>query len=230
MSDVFMVMFVAVVAAAVIQQFFEHSRSSQRRVYWSCTCAAAVFGSLAVYPDWQKGLVMVLFAFGAMTVIAYAYTPYIKIGGKIRSLAVQTPDPDDIPAESTTGQHDPAPDAYSGMLTAAKMWWILVPLMLISAINTYSFTTGEGEWWVAAIGVAFLVFLAVATGVGDASWGYPIARGQRIQFTILAVVTLGAFTVVYLAAYGLAKRRPFRSKHSLDSRAHPDLRDKYPGL
>lgn len=230
MSDLFFIVLAGCAAVAVIQQFFDHSRSSQRRVYWTCTGLGAVAAFFAVPEDTPKGIGVAAFFVGVMSVAAYAYTPYIKIGGKIRSLAAQTPDPDDMPAESAAGQCDSAPDAYSGMLTAAKMWWILVPLMLISAINTYAFVTGEGEWWVAAIGVTFLVFLAVATGVGDASWGYPIARGQRIQFIILAVVTLGAFTVVYLATYGLAKRRPFRSKHSLDYRAHPDLRDKYPGL
>lgn len=228
--DLFFGVTVAAFAIGFVQSFFKHSRTSQRRVYWTCAAVGAAAAFLSFYPLWTKGLGAVAFVAGAMIVIAYAYTPYIKIGGKIRSLAVQTPDPEDDSPGSATTQHDPAPDAYSGMLTAAKMWWILVSLMLISAINTYAFVTGEGEWWVAVIGVTFLVFLAVAAGVGDASWGYPIARGQRIQFMILAVVTLGAFTVVYLAAYGLAKRRPFRSKHSLDYRAHPDLRDKDPGL
>jgi len=230
MSDVFMVIFVASIAVAVIQQFFKHSRGSQRRTYWSCTCAAAIFGFLAVYPDLQKGLWMALFSLGAMIVIAYAYTPYIKLGGKIYALTVHDsrPDPDEAAAETTTGQqHDPAPDAYSGLLTAPKMWWVLVPLMLISAGNTYAFAIGEGEGWVAAIGITFLVFLAIATGYGDASWGYSIARGQRLQFIILAIVTLGTFAVLYLGAYAIAKRRPVRSRHSMEYRAHPDLRKKY---
>ena len=227
MSDLFMAIFAACIGVAVVQQFFKHSRASQRRIYWSCTWLAAVAGFAASYPDWQRAAGLTALAVVGLIVIAYAYTPYIKIGGKIRSLGVQTPDPEDVLTESTTGQHDPAPDAYSGLLTAAKMWWILVPLMLISAINTYAFAAGEGEWWVAAIGIAFLVFLSGATGVGDASWGYPIARGQLIQFVVLAVVTIGTFTVIYLAAYALAKRRPVRSKHSLEYRAHPKLREKY---
>jgi hypothetical protein len=163
-----------------------------------------------------------------MLVIACAYTPYIKINGKIRSLAIQSPDPEDESSEAIAEQQDPVRDAYSGALTAAKLWWILVPLMLISAINTYAYAIGEGEWWVAAIGMAFLVFLSVTTGLGDASWGYPIARGQRIQLAVLTIVTLGTFTAIYLVAYAIGKRRPVRSKHSLEYRAHPDLRDKFP--
>lgn len=230
MANVFIAIFVASIAVSVIQQFFDHSRSSQRRIYWSCACVAAVAGFLAVYPDSKKGLWMALFALGAMMLIAYAYTPYIKIRGKIYALSVQDSDPDrdEASAEATADvQHDPAPDAYSGLLTAAKMWWILIPLMLISSVNTYAFAIGEGEWWVAAIGIAFLIFLAIATGYGDASWGYPVARGQLVQFIILAVVTVGAFTVLYLGAYAAGRRRPRRSKHSMEYRAHPELRKKF---
>lgn len=226
--DLFFGVTVAAFAIGFVQSFFKHSRTSQRRVFWACAAVGAVAAFLSFYPLWTKGLGAFAFVAGAMTVIAYAYTPYIKIGGKIRSLGVQTPDPEDTPLESASEQHDPAPDAYSGVLTAAKMWWILVPLMLISAVNTYAFAIGEGEWWVAAIGLVFLAFLAIGTGYGDASWGYPIARGQRIQFAILVVVTIGSFTALYLAAYALAKRRPVRSRHSMEYRAHPRLRDQYP--
>lgn len=226
--DFFFGVTVAAFAIGFVQSFFKHSRTSQRRVFWTCATVGAAAAFLSFYPLWAKGLGAFAFVAGAMTVIAYAYTPYIKIGGKIRSLAVQTPDPEDTPPESACEQHLPAPDAYSGVLTAAKMWWLLVLLMLISAANTYAFATGEGQWWVAAIGIAFLVFLAITAGYGDASWGYPIARGQRIQFIVLAVVTLGTFTALYLAAYALAKRRPVRSQHSMEYRAHPHLREKYP--
>ncbi|MCF6386368.1 hypothetical protein L2K20_05250 [Mycobacterium sp. MBM] len=225
-----MAIFALCIGVAVIQQFFKHGRASQRRIYWSCTLLASIAGLMAGYPDWQRAVGLSALAVIGLTVIAYAYTPYIKIGGKIRSLGLQTPDPEDVPAEPHADQQDPAPDAYSGALSAPKMWWLMVPLMLISAGNTYAFVTGEGEWWVAAIGIAFLIFLAVVGGYGDASWGYPIARGQKIQFAILAVVTLGTFTVLYLAAYAMAQRRPLRSKHSLDYRSHPHLRDKYPEL
>lgn len=228
MTDVFFVIMAGCVAVAIVQQFFRHSRTSQRRVYWTCALLGSLSALLCVTENIQQRVGSALFFMGVMLVAAYAYTPYIKIRGKIYSLATQTPDPEDVPAESSTEQHDPAPDAYSGLLTAPKMWWILIPLMLISVGNTYAWASGEGEWWVAAIGIVFLAFLAIATGYGDASWGYPIARGQRIQFAILAVVTVGSFTVLYLAAYAVAKRRPVRSRHSLEYRAHPRLRNQYP--
>lgn len=227
-SDVFFGVVVVALAIGVIQSFFNHSRASQRRMYWTCAAISVTAGLLAFYPPWTRGLGASAFLAGVMVVIAYAYTPYIKIRGRICSLGIQTPDPEDVPRESASDQAHPAQDAYGGTLTAAKMWWILVPLMLISAVNTYAFATGEGEWWVAAIGIVFLLFLAITSGYGDASWGYPIARGQRIQFIVLVVVTLGTFTLIYLVAYGIAKRRPVRSRHSSEHRAQRHLGEEFP--
>ena len=48
-------------------------------------------------------------------------------------------------------------------------------------------------------------FLAVATGYGDASWGYGIACGQRVQFAVAAIVIAGVFSVFYLTAYQAGK-------------------------
>ena len=227
MSDFFFLVFASALAVAVIQQFFKHSRSSQRRIYWSCAIVGTIAAFLMVYPDWKKGSGIALFYLGLMTFVAYAYTPYIKIAGKIYALTVQDsrPDADEssdkADADAAAPRLDPAPDAYSGIISATKMWWLLVPLLVISSGNTYAFATGEGEGWVALIGIAFLVFLAVATGYGDASWGYGIARGQHIQFGVAAVVTAGVFAVLYLVAYQAGKRWPLRRKQSMEFRAHP---------
>ena len=73
------------------------SRSSQRRIYWASASLAAVSGFLMVYPNWQKGLGIAGILLGAMTMAAYAATPYIKIRGKIYALTVadSQPDPED---------------------------------------------------------------------------------------------------------------------------------------
>lgn len=236
MSSVFIAVFVVAVAIAVIQQFFNHSRSSQRRVYWSCTCIAAVAGFMAVLPDPKKGIQFALFALAMMVGIAYAYTPYVKIRGKIYALTVHDSQPDhdenddasdDVAAAGASAglASDPAPDAYSGLLTATKMWWLLVAISGISSINIYAYLTGDGEVWVAAIGLAFLVFLGIATGYGDASWEYRIARGQYLQFGIATVITAGAFSVLYLVAYQTALHWPLRRKQSMEYRAHPRHRE-----
>jgi hypothetical protein len=227
-SNAFFILLVACAVVALIQQYVKYGRSLQRRIYWSCACLGAVAAFLAFYPDSKKGIGMGLFFLGVMIAAAYGYTPYIKIRGKVYALTVQDSEPDsDETSDQTaltataTHEHDQAPDAYSGLLSAPKMWWLLIPLLAISTGNMYAFASGRGEWWVAAIGLAFIVFLAVAMGFGDASWGHGIARGQRLQFVAAAIVTLGAFAALYMAAYQTGKHWPSRRKQSMEYRAHP---------
>lgn len=229
MSDVCFAVLVVAVAVALIQQFFNHSRSSQRRIYWGSATIGAIAAFLAPYPDWKKGVGVGLFFFGAMVAAAYGYTPYIKIRGKILALnAIDSqPDPDDRPVETAVddedhAQRDPAPDSYSGLLTGRKMWWAVAILMVISAINVRIFIESGGKDWLhGVIGAAFLLFFAIVLGLGDASWGYGIARGQKIQFAIVTIITAGTFAVIYLAAYWIGKRKPVRRKQSMEYRAHP---------
>ncbi|MDH6198129.1 hypothetical protein M2272_004788 [Mycobacterium frederiksbergense] len=228
MSDACFAILVAAVAVALIQQFFDHSRSSQRRIYWGCTSIGAVAAFLAPYPDWQKGVGIGLFFVGAMAAAAYGYTPYLKIRGKVYALnAVDSqPDLDDKPAETALdtndhGESDPAPDSYSGLLTARKMWWVLTVLMLIAAINVWIFIESGGKDWVAGAAMVLIIFFAVILGLGDASWGYGIARGQKVQFAIATIITAGTFAVIYLIAYWIGKRKPVHRKQSMEYRAHP---------
>jgi hypothetical protein len=228
-SNVCIAILITAVAVALIQQFFDHSRSSQRRIYWGSTCLGAIAALLAPYPDWKKGVGVALFLFAAMAAAAYGYTPYIKIRGKIYALnAVDSqPDPEDKPTETAldTNDHggtDPTPDSYSGLLTARKMWWALTALMLIAAINVRIFIESGGKDWAASAAVVVLmIFFAVVLGLGDASWGYGIARGQKIQFAIVTIITAGTFAIIYLAAYWIGKRKPVRRKQSMEYRAHP---------
>ncbi|ORA41762.1 hypothetical protein [Mycobacterium branderi] len=183
------------------------------------------------YPNWKEGLGAGLFVLAAMIIAAYGYTPYIKIRGKIYALSVidSQPDTDHPCAQATADPNkDPAPDAYSGILTAKKLWWILVPVLAISSINTYAFMTHEGEGWVAGIGIGLLLVLATGAGFSDGSWGYRIARGQYTQFIIVTVITVGVFTAIYLGAYFAAKHRPLRRRQSMEYRAHPRHQKKYP--
>lgn len=49
-----------------------------------------------------------------------------------------------------------------------------------------------------------------------ASWGYPIARGQYLQFGLAAAITVGYFPAVFLTAHYLGKPHPLRRKQSLE--------------
>ncbi len=132
------------------------------------------------------------------------------------------PDGDGAPtAQIADSAVDPAPDSYSGLLTPTTMWWVLVGITAIAAGNVYAFLFGGRQALVAAVMAGFLALLAIGTGYGDASWRYPIARGQGIQFGITSFLTAGSFALAYLIAYYAGQRRPLRSKHSMEYLAHP---------
>lgn len=192
---------------------FHLTRSTQRRIYWACAGMAAASGFLMAYPNWATGLGVAALFFAAMTAIAYATTPYLKIGGRIVALTAADSRPD--PAQP------PAADSYSGLLTAATLWWLLVVLALIAAADIYFAATGRGGGWIPAVAAAFLALLAVGAGYADASGNHPIARRQRLQFGVASLVTAGAFAAVYLAAYYTARRWPLRRTGSADDRAQP---------
>lgn len=244
MKNVFFVGVIVCVVVNFMLSSFNISRSSQRRIYWGSACLAAVSGFLSVYPNWKTGLGIGGFFLAGLTISAYAATPYIKIRGKIYALTVDDsrPDPGDArtspdrhtstdgaaTADRTDPQFDPAPDSYSGMLTAATMWWILVVIAVISAVNVYAFAVGEGKAGVAAVGAGSLILMALGVGYGDASWDYRIARGQYIQLGLASVITAGSFALLYLIAYYAGRRKPLRSKHSMEYRAHPPHRESEP--
>lgn len=72
------------------------------------------------------------------------------------------------------------------------------------------------------------MIIATALGYMDASWKYPIARRQRLQFGAASIITLGVFTVIYLGAYYAGKRWPWHNKGSLEYRAHPRHQKMWP--
>lgn len=229
LPTIFFVALVACLAVAVTPSFLDRriSLALQRRIFWGASVAASLFGFLmlySMYQNWKEGIGVALFFLGLMTFLAYFNSPYIKIGGKIYALTVQdsraeTPRP--TPADP---EFDPAPDAYSGIITAMKLWWMAVPGLAICAISAYFFIfTSDHDLWF-GLATALLVVLALLYGYGDGSWGYRIARGQYVQFGIVAVVTAGSFTLLYLAAYWAGRRWPFRSRRSME-RVHPRLRN-----
>jgi 4-amino-4-deoxy-L-arabinose transferase-like glycosyltransferase len=101
------------------------------------------------------------------------------------------------------------------------MWWMLVVIAVIAAGNVYGFAAGKGPAWVAVMMATFLALLAAGIGYGDASWHYPIARRQSVQFGVASVITAGTFALVYLTAYYIARRRPLRREQSMEHTVHP---------
>jgi hypothetical protein len=226
MSDLLFWVVALCFVAGFMLSFLKISRSAQRRLYWTCACVAGVSGALSTYPTWDGAAALGILPVAAMVVMGYVATPYIKIGGKIYSLTVgaRRPDPDDVrDAESVSANQGSGSthDSYSGLLTAATMWWMLVVIAVISAGNVYGLVVGKGDAWAAVAAATLLALLAIGTGYGDASWCHRVARGQYVQFGVATALTAGGFALVYLTAFYIAQRRPLRHKQSMEHRAHP---------
>lgn len=198
---------------------------AERRLYWLGALIAIVSAFLTLYPpDWRGGLIFSAALGAGLVFRAYMTRSYIRIRGRTYAFNLsdkQADEDDDHP------DYDPAPDSYAGFATATKTWWLFVFAMLGCAfIVAIYFTEDEGPSY--ALGAAVVVTLvALLAGNQDASWGYPVARGQWLPFILAAVVTAGAFAALYLFAYAVGKRFPMRPKRSLEYRTHPHLRKKY---
>jgi hypothetical protein len=228
---IFFLLAIGFLVVTVVPSFIvNRGRSRERRVFWSGVLGVTVSVFFAAVPYWGQAVGMGLFSLALMIAGAYAYTPYIKIRGKIYAFwlpdTLSDPPPDGPPPGRDDPHHDPAPDAYEGMVTARKHWWAQIfvvaffgCLLLIQA--------PDKPWWLTPAAAAALVVASAGYGYLDASRGFPVARGQRLQFVIIAVISAGTFTLLYLTGYHAGKRWPLRRK-SMEYGAHARHQKKYP--
>jgi predicted cobalt transporter CbtA len=102
------------------------------------------------------------------------------------------------------------------------MWWLMIFGIALCALGVAEYFHFRDSPWSAASAAAIILVIATVFGYAvDASGGYPIARGQHLQFAIVSVITAGVFTVFYLGGYYVGKRWPWRRKQSGEYRAHP---------
>lgn len=209
--------------------FFRRDRRWERRVYWGGTASACICFLFACLPDWKLGVGMAMFGAGMMTASAYVYTPYIKLRGKIRAFHVDDILSDDLTDSASATSvidhaYDAEPDAYAGafgLTTAKKMWWLAIFLSAMCVLCVV-IRPGDKPWWITPLAGSFLVMLAIGFGyLLDGSWGYSVARGQRVQFGIIAIITAGIFTMLYLGAYYAGKRWPYRNKKAMEFGMRP---------
>src|SRR5579875_38713 len=119
------------------------NRRAGRRVYWAGCLIATISAFFIAYPpDWKTGILLSLFVSGMTVFTAYAYTPHIKIRGKIYAFSVEDsqpdPSPDGVsPPRGGNRDYHPAPDAYAGLglATAKKFWWLLLFIMAMCALG-----------------------------------------------------------------------------------------------
>ncbi|WP_156744574.1 hypothetical protein [Mycobacterium sp. E740] len=97
-------------------------------------------------------------------------------------------------------------DDYGGGLTAKKAWWLAtlgVAMIILIAIVYY--VAGAGAW-VPTAGCVVIIGAALSFGYRDAATAQRLASGQQVQFGLLSVMTVGIFSVAYLGSYHGCKR------------------------
>lgn len=202
-------------------------RRTERRFFW---CGFVIATASAFFiprpPDWTTSSILSVFVAGVMIFNAYFLGSNIKIRGKIFAYHVDDslpdPSPDGTPAPGTDDpEYDPAPDSYGGLATARKSWWLHIVAVAICVLCVI-IRSDDKPGWMAPVMAACLIAMALVLGyLADGSWGYPIARGQHLQFGIIALITAGVFPVFYLPAYYAGRRWPLRRKQSMEYRVHP---------
>ncbi|WP_197378350.1 hypothetical protein [Mycolicibacterium mengxianglii] len=174
----------------------------QRKVYWGSTFGSAACVFVASLPNIATGLIFVVFVLFITTVRAYFASQYIKIGGHVIAFH-SAPDParhDDVAA-----LEDDQP--YSPSVSAAKMWWLMVIAVgVIGSGNMWAYVVDREDLRYGILGLGIVVAAAVLYGIGDAMHLQRIARGQYLQFAVLALVSAGIFPVLYVIAHWVTLR------------------------
>ncbi len=152
--------------------------------------------------------------------------PYIKIRGKVYAFYLEDSQAQQgregsVAPRGDGPDYDPVP-SYGRVTTAQKAWWMHVFIAAFGVLGlVVAVHATDRPWFVYVAVPAFLVIFPCGIGYAEASLGCSVARGQRVQFAIIAVITLGFVTVVYLIGYSAGRRWPLRRTQSLEYRAHP---------
>lgn len=198
----------------------------ERRSYWGGTFGAALSAMVAGIPDWVGGAM-----FACVTVFAMALPAYfssgtlIKIRGKVYSFHIhrsQEKAQSQKNSRSSPLLPEDYPDAYNGDVTAAKLWWLMVVATAFLVFFVAAVFNNPADRLLQVACVVFFVVMAIALGYfGDGSYGYPVARRQYVQFVVISVMSAGTFALLYLPAYALGRRWPYRHSKSLEREARP---------
>lgn len=160
-----------------------------RLIYWAgalITCLASYF--VAAPQGWKSGLGAAAFTFGAVTFLAYAYTPFLKVNSRRISFYSDRPQP------------------YGAAVTARKSWWRALIGLSILMFGIGSSISGGGRLWLAVGAVAAVILTGAVFGRRDATLGAGIASGQRLQLVLASLVTGGVFAIAYFGSYYVSRR------------------------
>ena len=149
--------------AVVLMPYAGLRRSVERRIFWCMVPAVSVAGALSTYPTWDHATLFAVFPVLVMMFGAWAYTPYIKIGGTIYALNLKDrrPDPEDetdrdINSGSAYNQldFDEEDDAATDFGEAPVKYHAATDFD--SAANSYSGMLTPGTMWWVMVGLSVI--------------------------------------------------------------------------
>ncbi len=89
----------------------------------------------------------------------------------------------------------------------------MVPVTIVVAGLVVLAIAGERSWPLPLTGIVLLLALALLLGISDGRGRFPVARGQRVAFAVLTVLSAGTVLVPYLPAYfGARQLAPTRDR------------------
>ena len=195
----------------------KRGESFARRCYWGGTAGAAVFtvlGSLPHVGRWR--------ALGARRRVQHDPDGLFRdLVHQDRRQGVRVSRRHDEPSPAGDDRVPPPrimtgpPDSYGTDVTATRRsggCWFLPPRCaqrpsrptLGASAAMIGLESPQRSSWLPPV---------CGFGVNDARWNHPVARKQYVQFGLVAVVTVGVFTVCYLACFASSAGavRPKRS-------------------
>ncbi|ORB54834.1 hypothetical protein BST42_08535 [Mycolicibacterium rhodesiae] len=201
-SQAFFVSGLAVGFLAVASAALPISIKRKRWTFWTCWIAAAILLALSgVGRGIAEAGIAALVAVVGGGLFAFYFTPFIKIGGRVRTFWISDAreDPDTPPSP---------PDSYLERVTAPSMWWNLA----LVGVITGGFALSMG--WLAPVGImggALLAAPLALIGYLDRKDRYPVARGRYVPFAIVVLSSIPTLlwpTLVYFVAYYMTTPTP----------------------
>lgn len=196
-----LVFFIAAMACVILTLSPNGMRGDlarQRKIYWGGTFFASAFGFIAALPNVTTGLIVAGLCAFCLTLSAYFGTQLIKIGGRV----VAFDSAEGLPADVYGSGSDP----YSPQVSTTKAWWIFVVFLVLWTPMLIDYVVGREGAASALLALGMFVLLSVLLGYVDGKHRQRVARGQYLQFGVIAVISAGIFAVCYLITYSAALR------------------------
>lgn len=163
---------------------FRDDPATAARIYWTGAAITTAAATLIGIPrGWSGALEGLLLSVCLILLCTYVRTPYLKVGGKTRTLFSAEPEP------------------YGMNLSTPKTWWLLVVVAIVFMYPVLAFVDDGVRDWKLVAYVAGTVLVGMRFGYLDRLLGHPITAGQYIQFGLVSILTIALFPLGYLAMY-----------------------------